>query len=70
MVTSHKINIRAALEMLDKMTDESDPDTLASQMQHALQSAEAARNNGQPSWMILVALIHDLGKMLTLYVTL
>ena len=54
--------------MLDNMIDESDPDTLASQMQHALQSAEAARRSNQPSWMILTALIHDLGKMLTLYV--
>lgn len=31
---------------------------------HALQSAEAARKDGQPRWMILTALIHDLGKLL------
>lgn len=56
-----------ALEKLDTLTDESDPDTLASQLQHALQSAEACKRDGKPRWMQLVALIHDAGKMLNFF---
>ncbi|KAG0173002.1 hypothetical protein DFQ28_006338 [Apophysomyces sp. BC1034] len=53
-----------ALEILNGLVDDSDPDTEMSQIMHALQSAEAARRDQQPRWMILVALIHDLGKYL------
>lgn len=53
---------------MDTFVDESDPDTSFSQLQHALQSAEAARKAGEPRWLILTALIHDLGKMLSMNV--
>ncbi|KYF59645.1 inositol oxygenase, partial [Sorangium cellulosum] len=53
-----------ALELLDKVVDDSDPDTELSQIAHALQSAEAARRDGQPRWFVLAALIHDAGKIL------
>lgn len=52
------------LEKLDGLVDDSDPDTENSQIAHALQSAEAARRDGQPDWFVLTALIHDAGKML------
>lgn len=55
------------LEMLNKMIDESDPDTELSQLIHALQTAEAIRKDGHPRWFILTGLIHDCGKMLSLY---
>ncbi len=55
------------LEMLNKMVDESDPDTDLSQLMHALQTAEAIRKDGHPRWFILIGLIHDCGKMLSLY---
>ncbi len=55
------------LEMLNKMVDESDPDTDLSQLMHALQAAEAIRKDGHPRWFILTGLIHDCGKMLSLY---
>ncbi|KAJ3357979.1 hypothetical protein HDU83_000036 [Entophlyctis luteolus] len=55
------------LNLLDSLVDESDPDTEHSQTVHALQSAEAARRDGQPRWMQLACLIHDLGKILCLY---
>lgn len=55
------------MRRLDEIIDESDPDTEMSQIQHALQSAEAARKNGEPRWLILVTLIHDLGKVLSLW---
>ncbi|ORZ01508.1 inositol oxygenase [Syncephalastrum racemosum] len=59
-----RMGIWECLEVLNGLVDESDPDTSLPQTAHALQSAEAARRDGQPRWMILVALIHDLGKYL------
>lgn len=59
-----KMSIWEALELMNTLVDESDPDTQLSQIAHALQSAEAARKDNQPRWMILTALIHDLGKYL------
>jgi inositol oxygenase len=58
------MGIWQVLEILDQFVDESDPDTEMSQIMHSLQSAEAARKDGQPRWMILTALIHDIGKWL------
>ena len=55
------------LERLDQLVDDSDPDTENSQIAHALQSAEAARRDGQPDWFVLTALIHDAGKVLCLW---
>ncbi|KAI3644082.1 hypothetical protein MP228_010246 [Amoeboaphelidium protococcarum] len=55
-----------ALEILDQLIDSSDPDTENSQLVHALQSAEAAKKNGESRLMQLTCLIHDLGKLLAL----
>jgi hypothetical protein len=63
-LTHGEMGIWEALELMNSLVDESDPDTSLSQIAHALQSAEAARRDGQPRWMILTALIHDLGKYL------
>ncbi|KAI9283679.1 inositol oxygenase [Umbelopsis sp. AD052] len=59
-----RMGIWEAMEKLNELVDESDPDTSLSQIAHLLQSAEAARRDGQPRWMILTCLIHDLGKYL------
>ena len=56
-----------AIEYLDTLVDDSDPDTDLSQLQHLLQTAEAIRADGHPDWFILVGLIHDLGKVLCLF---
>ena len=56
-----------AMETLDTFVDDSDPDTELSQLEHLLQSAEAARRAGEPDWMVVTALVHDLGKVLTLF---
>jgi inositol oxygenase len=56
-----------AMEYLNQLVDESDPDTSLSQIHHLLQSAEALRRDKKPEWMILVGLIHDLGKILTFF---
>ena len=56
-----------AMELLDQVTDHSDPDMVLSQRQHLLQTAEAIRADGHPDWFILTGLIHDLGKILCLF---
>jgi inositol oxygenase len=53
-----------ALERLNELVDDSDPDTDLPQIAHALQTAEKARADNQPDWLQLVGLIHDAGKML------
>ena len=57
----------SAFDFLNKLVDDSDPDTDLDQMQHLLQTSEAIRNDGHPDWMVLVGLIHDMGKVLCLY---
>ena len=56
-----------AMEKLDSLVDDSDPDTSLSQIEHNLQTAEAVRRDGHPRWMILTGFIHDLGKMLCFF---
>lgn len=56
-----------ALEYLNTLVDDSDPDTDLSQIEHNLQTAEAIRADGHPRWMVLTGLIHDLGKILCLF---
>ncbi|KAI0427655.1 DUF706-domain-containing protein [Xylaria sp. FL1042] len=62
-----EMTIWEAMEKLNTLIDESDPDTSLSQIQHLLQSAEAIRKDGKPRWMQLTGLIHDLGKLLFFY---
>lgn len=56
-----------ALVKLNVLLDESDPDTELSQIDHAIQTAEAIRRDCKPRWFQLVGLIHDLGKLLYFY---
>ena len=56
-----------ALEYLNTLVDDSDPDTDLSQLQHLLQTAEAIRADGHPDWFVLTGLLHDLGKVLCLF---
>lgn len=62
-----KMGIWEAMEYLNTLVDDSDPDTDLSQIEHLLQTSEAARRDGRPRWFILAALIHDLGKILCLW---
>ncbi len=61
------MTIWEAMEYLDTLVDDSDPDTDLSQIQHLMQTAEGIRKDGHPDWFILTGLIHDLGKVLCLY---
>ncbi|KAH9821371.1 inositol oxygenase [Teratosphaeria destructans] len=65
--TRAEMTIWQAMEKLNTLIDESDPDTSLSQIEHLLQSAEAIRRDGKPQWFQLVGLVHDLGKLLFFY---
>lgn len=56
-----------AFEFLNKLVDDSDPDTDLDQFGHLLQTSEAIRRDGHPDWMVLTGLIHDMGKVLCLF---
>lgn len=62
-----ELTIWEAMEKLETLVDESDPDTELGQIAHLLQSAEAIRRDGKPRWMQLTGLIHDLGKLMFFY---
>src|SRR5438874_2830800 len=66
-LSRHKMGIWEAMEFLNTLVDDSDPDTDLSQLEHLLQTAEQIRRDGHPRWFILTGLIHDLGKLLCLY---
>ena len=61
------MGIWEAMEYLNTLVDDSDPDTDLSQIQHLLQTSEAIRQDRHPRWFILTGLIHDLGKILCLF---
>ncbi|HEX4122413.1 MAG TPA: inositol oxygenase family protein [Verrucomicrobiae bacterium] len=56
-----------AMEYLNTLIDDSDPDTDLSQLEHLLQTSEHIRADGHPRWFILAGVVHDLGKMLCLW---
>ena len=62
-----EMGIWEAMERLNELVDDSDPDTDLSQIQHNLQTAEAIRADGHPRWFVLTGFIHDLGKVLTMW---
>jgi inositol oxygenase len=62
-----QMSVWEALEYLNTLIDDSDPDTDLSQLDHLLQTAEQIRHDGHPRWFIAAGLIHDLGKILCLY---
>ncbi|KAG6847724.1 hypothetical protein H0H93_006328 [Arthromyces matolae] len=65
--TRARMGVWEAMEMLNTLIDESDPDTSLSQIEHLLQTAEAIRRDGKPEWMQVAGLVHDLGKLLLLF---
>jgi inositol oxygenase len=66
-LTRRQMGIWEAMEFLNTLVDDSDPDTDLSQIEHLMQTAEAIRRDGHPRWFILTGLIHDLGKILCLF---
>ena len=62
-----KMSLWEAVDYLNTLVDDSDPDTELDQTQHLLQTSEAIRKDGHPDWFILTGFLHDLGKVLCLY---
>ena len=62
-----RMGIWEAMEFLNTLVDDSDPDTDLSQLEHLLQTSEHIRQDGHPRWFILTGFIHDLGKILCLF---
>ncbi len=62
-----EMTIWDAFDFLNQLVDDSDPDTDLDQLQHLLQTSEAIRRDGHPDWMVLVGLMHDMGKVLCLF---
>jgi inositol oxygenase len=56
-----------AIDFLNTLVDDSDPDTDLDQFQHLLQTSEAIRADGHPDWFVLTGFLHDLGKVLCLF---
>jgi inositol oxygenase len=62
-----QMTVLEALDYLDTLVDDSDPDIELSQREHLLQTSEAIRADGHDDWFVLTGLIHDLGKILCLF---
>ena len=62
-----KMPVWDAFRFLNQLVDDSDPDTDLDQFQHLLQTSEAIRRDGHPDWMVVVGLLHDMGKVLCLF---
>ena len=60
--------IMEALEMLNDIVDESDPDLDLPNIVHAFQTAEQIRaDHPDKEWFQLTGLVHDLGKIMAFY---
>jgi len=62
-----RLSFWEAVEFLNTLVDDSDPDIDLNQTQHLLQTSEAIRADGHPDWFILTGFLHDLGKVLCLF---
>ncbi|XP_075408757.1 inositol oxygenase [Tenrec ecaudatus] len=65
--SSKKMTVLEAVDLLDQLVDESDPDVDFPNSFHAFQTAEGIRRaHPDKDWFHLVGLLHDLGKVLAL----
>ena len=64
---TREMGIWEAMEHLNQLVDDSDPDVELPQVAHAIQTAAGIRADGHPDWFILIGLIHDMGKVLCLF---
>jgi inositol oxygenase len=62
-----EMTVLEAMDYLNSLVDDSDPDIDLSQSEHLLQTSEAIRADGHDDWFVLTGLIHDLGKILCLF---
>lgn len=62
-----EMSVWEAMDVLTGLVDDSDPDLALPQVVHAMQTAEAIRQDGHPRWFVLAGFVHDLGKTLCLF---
>ncbi|MEO9511273.1 MAG: inositol oxygenase family protein [Flavobacteriaceae bacterium] len=62
-----EMSLWGAVEYLNTLVDDSDPDIDLDQLQHLLQTSEAIKADGHPDWFVLTGFIHDIGKVLCLF---
>lgn len=64
---SFQMTFWEAMDKLDQIVDDSDPDASFTQSIHSFQTAEMIRkDHPDKDWLALVGLIHDMGKVLIL----
>src|ERR1700744_4232043 len=63
------MSIDDAINKLQNYIDTSDPDVAIPNIEHMYQTAEGLRKAGQPDWMQLIGLLHDMGKIMYLWGT-
>ena len=66
-VGERSMTIKDAFNVLSGFVDASDPDTSVSNIQHMFQTAEQLRKDNMPDWLQLTGLLHDLGKIMSLW---
>src|SRR5438270_2369567 len=54
-----RMSIFEALDYLNTLVDDSDPDIELDQLQHLLQTSEAIRADEHEDWFVLTGLVHD-----------
>lgn len=62
-----QMSLWEAVDFLNTLVDDSDPDIELDQLQHLLQTSEAIRADGHPDWFVLTGFLHDMGKVLCLF---
>ena len=62
-----EMSVWEAVDFLNTLVDDSDPDIDLDQLQHLLQTSEAIRADGHPDWFVLTGFLHDIGKVLCLF---
>lgn len=58
------MDVWEAIDRLSEFVDVSDPDVSLPNAVHLYQTSEGMRAAGEPEWMQVVGLLHDLGKIL------
>ncbi len=62
-----EMSLWEAVDFLNTLIDDSDPDIDLDQLQHLLQTSETIRADGHPDWFVLTGFLHDVGKVLCLF---
>ena len=59
-LAKRQMSVWEAMDYLNRLTDDSDPDTELPQIEHSLQTLLAIREAGHPRWFVRIRLVMDL----------